>query len=210
MSGGWRLLFLSIVSLVLVSGCISLCGQGGEEGVEDIVDSINEDPSTYYRVEEIVELGEEAVPDLIDMLEDEDRHKRAAATYALSRIVFEIDEGRRGRVLAHMRKSFSDTDSSVSATAAGVAVASGDKSGIPYLIRQLGSDEDLLLIDPPEPVAAYSVRVLREYTGQDFGFDASAPLNGRAQAIQEWVSWWSQNKDALSWDPGMGEYGGYR
>ncbi|MFC2163058.1 HEAT repeat domain-containing protein, partial [Candidatus Altiarchaeota archaeon] len=213
MGGVGRLSALLLIFIVSISGCICWSSEPSPpvpvSKVDELAASITPDPSTYPKVEDIVDQGDDALPGLYALLDDEDMYKRTAAAYALSRIVFESGEGQQGRIHSRLRKSFNDPEPSVSATAAGVSIALGDKSGIPYLIRHLATEETLLLIDPPETVNAYSIRVLKSFTGQDFGYDPNGSRASRAEAIGKWVKWWADNKDSLEWDLNKGEYGGY-
>jgi len=213
-----RIALLLLIATLLLSGCV---GKGGtpstpsdtqtRDKVDGIVTSFNQaDPDSFNRVEEIVDIGEPAIPVLLEMLDDKDLSKRWAAIYALSRIVYDVDEERRREVLPSIRDAFNDPNPTIRQTAAGTAVAIGDKDGIPILIEYLRSDDSRLLAGERVSLSSYSIQVLRHYTHQDFGYDLQKSMGEREDSIKQWESWWDQNRDTLVWDLSIGEYGGYR
>ena len=177
--------------------------------MDDIIGSFDEDPRSYQKAQEIVDLGEPAVPKLLDMLDDDDTDRRWASSYALSQIAFKSSDKTKADIRTAMKDSFHDPDPFVRVTTAGVAVALGDKDGIPVLIAHLDIDAPLANIEPQDKVSSYCIRVLRAFTGQDFGYDETSPLKDRVESIRKWADWWKSNKGSLVWDPGRGEYGGY-
>jgi HEAT repeat protein len=205
-----------LVFSVLACGCLETPGAAprAPQPVEDRIDGIVAsfepgNPDSYNGVEGIVDLGKPAVPALIRMLSDEDVGRRWAASYALSRLVYGMDEAERRGLSANLRASFDDPEPTVRQTVAGTAVAAGDKEGIPILIGYLRSDDMRLLSSPREGMGAYSIRVLSAYCGRDFGYDIHKPMGEREAAIAGWEGWWAANKDRLAYDPGLGDYGGY-
>jgi hypothetical protein len=85
----------------------------------------------------------------------------------------------------------------------------GQKEGIEVLAKYLATDEIFLLSELLEALASYCVRVLRAYTGENFGYDIHRPLSERRQAISSWQKWWAENIDRLVWDNQRGQYGQY-
>jgi hypothetical protein len=57
-----------------------------------------------------------------------------------------------------------------------------DWSAIPLVIDRLSDD------DPSVRLAASNV--LRDMTGQQFGYEVYAPEEKRAEAVQRWKQWW--------------------
>jgi len=179
--------------------------------VSNIVDSFDEeDPDSYDNVENIVDLGESAVPEVLVLLDSEDLTERWAAVYALSRVSHDADDAKKKDILVALRKAFDDDDPTIRQTAAGTAVGLGETDGFPILIDYLRSDYSRLLSAPPRSMSSYSIRVLRYYAGKDFGYDLHVSMNQREVSIKKWENWWSENKDNLVWVPDMKEYGGYR
>jgi HEAT repeat protein len=66
------------------------------------------------------------------------------------------------------------------------AAATGDRSAIPDLIDLLESD------DPAERVL--SIRTLQGMTGQTLGYDHSAPLEERREAVRRWSAWYAEHE----------------
>ncbi|HEX55133.1 MAG: hypothetical protein DRO95_00795 [Candidatus Altiarchaeales archaeon] len=165
--------------------------------------------STFDRVEEIVEIGEPAVPYLIELLYSNDTYHKWAALYALSRIGHEVDRKKQEEIISHVKNLFDDKNPTIRQTAAGIAVGLGEKEGIPILIEYLKSDDTRLLSKPRRSLSSYSISVLRYYTRQNFGYSIYVPMDEREEAIKKWENWWEKNKDSLVWDPNIWEYGGY-
>lgn len=161
-----------------------------EDKIASIIASFDsENPQSFSAIEEIVEIGEPAIPILLDMLDDGNLYERWASVYALGRIGFYADKKKQEEILPHLKKAFGDPNPTIKTLAAGTATAFGDPSGIPILIESLESDEVELFSEPPELLRAYSMTVLRHYTQQDFGYD-----------VKKWREWLDDNKDSLVWD----------
>ena len=65
--------------------------------------------------------------------------------------------------------------------------------GVPTLIEalELGSEQDVAIRQVADSV-------LRETTGQDFGFRADGAPAARARAVAEWRQWWADNEKSLN------------
>ncbi|MFC2163076.1 HEAT repeat domain-containing protein [Candidatus Altiarchaeota archaeon] len=209
---------LFIISLLLVSGCLESKTSGKKAPVkttgqklDEVIDNLDEnDPVSIAKVEDLVELGEPAVPMLKEKLADDDVVTRWAASYALSNIGPTSSQATQENLIPDLVNAYDDDEDTISVTAAATAVGMGEKSGFPILIRSLRNDDSLIFIEPRRSISAYALHVLRAYTGQEFGYDLHTPLSEREKAINDWEAWWAQNKDKLVWAPDMGGYGGYK
>ena len=207
-----------LVSCIFFSGCIkdkttTTTGtpKNTEQQVNDVISKLDENnPESIASVEELVGLGEPAVPALKEKLDDKNVVTRWASAYALSNIGPISSQKTKSALVDDLKKAYSDEEDTISVTAAATAVGIGEKSGFPILIAALRNDDGLMLIEPRRSISSYAIQVLRGYTGQEYGYDLHTPLSERAQAINEWENWYAQNKDKLVWDQNMGEYGGYR
>lgn len=206
-----RTLLLALTTVLLLCGCVSppekKTASGPEETVFSIVQGFDQkNASTFDRIEEAVDLGKEAVPPSLQLLESEDLYDRWAAVYILSRVTSDLQEEQKADVLSKLRDAFDDPDPTIRTIAAGTAVGNGDKTGIPTLIESLGNDEPMLLSEPRKALSKYSFEVLSYYCGETFGYDPQTPLGDRESSIRRWRSWWEENKDSLSWDPAAQKY----
>jgi hypothetical protein len=71
-----------------------------------------------------------------------------------------------------------------------VAFFDGDKETISEMIWHLTAEN----ADARKVVNA----ALRGITEQDFGYDADAPADKRAQAVESWKKWWAENRATFS------------
>jgi len=67
---------------------------------------------------------------------------------------------------------------------------------------------DILAGDHPPFLQAQAVQVLRQATGQDFGFEPQAEPAARQQAVESWRQWWQEHRgEPLPGARGGGEPG---
>jgi hypothetical protein len=127
-----------------------------ESSVELIIASINPNqPDTYFAPEELVALGHDAVPELIERLESPDVVTRWAAVYALTRLAQPED-------IPGLVQGLDDPNLSNRAGIAATLLWLGDDRGLPVLEEALLSDEQMLFSHPPERVSDYARKVLKE------------------------------------------------
>jgi hypothetical protein len=74
-----------------------------------------------------------------------------------------------------------DPDPSVKIPAIKVAVARGDRSVIPQLVKELESDD--------AAVRFYAIDALEKFTGERFGFEYYQDDDRRKPALQKWQEW---------------------
>lgn len=125
------------------------------------------------------DIGEPAIPFLIDALDHEDPEVRAGCIYALGL----IDDK---RVIPTLRSSLSDPDRNVQLEAAASLLGMGDWKGVSLLITAL---------DSPQRFVRYkSFEALNKFTGLSFQYDFRAEQEARAASVAKWQAWWSQKQ----------------
>ena len=140
--------------------------------------------------DELLDRGEDAVPPLREALDDESPLVRWAAAGALGAVG--SDE-----VTQSLEARLDDPNASVRVVAAQSLARLGDSSGVPTLIRTLERD-DVMIGHPPELTSDYAVQVLRSVSGEQFGFDSSAPAYERARAVERWQEWWEEQGEEFT------------
>ncbi len=81
-----------------------------------------------------------------------------------------------------------------------VAVALGDNGiylGIPTLIETLEIEARGEGLHGEVSAAAFALQRLREYSGENFGYDPNGTPESRAEAVQQWRNWWDQNRGVI-------------
>ena len=134
-----------------------------------------EDDAGYLRIrKELIELGEPAVAPLLIALRDPDPVRRRLACDVL---------GMRRDARAHdaLAGRLKDDEARVRYEAATALVRGGDRRGIDTLLEGLASEDAL--------VRHRAVQVLRETTGESFGFVANARPVDREAALARWRQW---------------------
>ena|SRR2546421_13044189 len=84
----------------------------------------------------------------------------------------------------HGPRTVADPDPAVKIPAIKQAVRSGNRSVIPQLVKDLGSD------DPA--VRFYAIDALHEFTGQTLGYRYFDEDEQRKTAVEKWKKWLSQ------------------
>lgn len=145
--------------------------------------------------DELADRGPEEIPRLRDALEDDTPLVRWAAAGALGEAGSPEmeDEG----VISALSERLDDDHASVRIVAAHSLAMWGDTEGVPVLIRALEHD-DVMIGHPPELTSDYAVQVLRSLSGENFGFDSSAPAYERARAVERWEEWWDEHGDEFT------------
>lgn len=137
--------------------------------------------------EELVKLGDEAVPALLEALEKRPPLIRLGAAYCLGEIKNKKASGPLRRHLA------GDTNLDVRRECAQALLSFKDYSGVPLLIEALrhqekgGPDAGLW--------ARYAAfRALQSTFQQSLGYQPHAAPDEREQAVRRWEAWWADNK----------------
>ena len=145
------------------------------------------DESTYVRWASADALGElrvtEAYPRLIAGLKDKSSYVRSSSARALGLL------GDKAAI-PHLRNSIYNRNLWVRNAAAFALAHLGDTEGIPILILNLSSDAR----DKKGSVRAQAIEFLREITGENFGYDPSAPPGKRKEASARWKKWWEKQQ----------------
>lgn len=116
------------------------------------------DPMSFSAAEDIVAMGYQVVPVLIELLQDDDLRVRWAAIYGLSRLAKEDDvEG--------VSTGLNDPSLAIRVIAAATLLKLGDNRGKDILEDATTSNEILLYSHPPELIRDYATGVLDAYNG---------------------------------------------
>lgn len=125
-------------------------------------------------LERLADIGEPAVPYLLDALESDNRLARASACWVLG-----VMGDRRN--IAPVRDMLDDRDDVVRYQAAASLVELGDSTGFPVLVNGLGA---------PDIQTRYKCfEALRDATGQDFGYEHDGAPTLRREAVSRWENW---------------------
>lgn len=171
-----------------------------EEEIETIMSSFDEEnPESFNSVEQLVDLGQDAIPKLLEKAEDDDLHTQWASLYALSRLGYDSDTNTKAGIITVVKGKFENESASIKVMAAGIAVVLGEKSGIPVLIESLSEKDMLLLTEPPELICQYSYSTLQAYTKQSFGTMCDWD-NVDEEGLSKWQAWWEDNQHKLIWN----------
>jgi HEAT repeat protein len=151
-----------------------------------IIGTVNDD-SSYVRWASLETLGKlkvpEAYPQLVAGLKDSSSYARSAAAKALGKL------GNK-EAIPQLRSSIYNSNLWVRNAAALALSRLGDKEGIPILIMNLGSTAR----DKKGTVREQAADFLREISGENFGFNASATTPKQKAAIKRWEKWWEREK----------------
>lgn len=139
---------------------------------------------------ELRDRGAEDLQKLRDALEDESPSVRWAAAGALGEVGSSEE-------IPPLTGRLDDDNASVRIVAAQSLAKLGETEGVPVLIRALEQD-DVMIGHPPELTSDYAVQVLRNLSGENFGFDSSAPAYERARAVERWEEWWEERGDEFT------------
>ena len=132
----------------------------------------------YLRIQlrrALVATAQEAdIPFLTDQLRSTDPHQRVAAISTLGKL--------SPKSAADQSLKLIDDDSQfVQLAALRILADQGRRESLSHLIRLLESPETLVRTD--------SIRILRSFTGQHFGFTVYEPSEKRAASVEQWKKW---------------------
>jgi hypothetical protein len=205
-------LLLSVVLisvLVLTSGCVQVEEGDGyvapseatiEQTIDNTVASFDEtDVNSFNSVEGLVDLGPGAIPQFLELLDDDDPYSKWAALYALSRVSHQADSTTKEQVKEKLQEYYDSDVTSFRVIAAGAALTLGDKEGIPVLIEGLENQDMLMLTEPPQLICQFSYSTLEHYTQTSYGIICDWDTTD-SRTWTGWQSWWNNNKDNLTWD----------
>ncbi|RLT38744.1 MAG: HEAT repeat domain-containing protein [Chloroflexi bacterium] len=208
---------LWLAALTLVAGALLVACDGDSKApakikpadIPGIAAAVKDDAPSLNRIEQIIDLGSEAVPALVPLAGSQNEAERYTAIAALGRIG--TSDGAKPADIEAATKALAsrldDPNVSLRTYAAGGLVAMGDKRGMPVLIEALSLQQRGYLSVPPELLNAFAYRALNVYTGQAFGYDPLADETKRATSQQQWRDWWKANSERLQWDAGKRVFG---
>lgn len=184
-----RRLTLSFVALSVLGGCATT--ESSDSGrfveandlmAEEIRSRISQIPfqhreELFNNLVWLSQAGEQAIPDLLGALDNDEPKVRSNAAWVLGQI------GDR-RVITDLQPLVQDANATVRLESARTLMTLGDMRHAPVLIQSLDSDK-------PE-VRYLCHEALKEATGQDFGYDhLSENLVLRHQSVFGWRQWWT-------------------
>ncbi|MEA3227124.1 MAG: hypothetical protein U9Q07_14335, partial [Planctomycetota bacterium] len=100
----------------------------------------------------------------------------------------ELDD--QSAITALMKEAYASRFITMALQAADSNAAHENYSGIPLVLDALDNDDITMYMSPPEPVSEYAAAILRQVSGEDYGFSASAAPNAKSQAVAKWRAWW--------------------
>jgi hypothetical protein len=162
-----------------------------KEKILSIIKTFDEKtPTSFFAAEEIIKMGEKAVPALLDLTTDPDLKIRWACVYSLGRLGHQVDEKAKESIISALNEmAKTDQNTGLRGGAAAAIVSLGEIRGIPVLIESLDSQEAIPFMEPPQLLREFSLDVLKFYTQKDFGYD-----------LASWRGWWQENEANLIWD----------
>jgi hypothetical protein len=126
----------------------------------------------------LAQSGEQAIPDLLTGLRNDNAKVRSSCAWVLGRI---SDR----RTIPDLQRISKDANATVRMEVARTLVVMGDIKQSPTLIEGLDSDRTEIRFMCNE--------ALKDATGRDFGFDhLSEDLMARRSSVLEWRTWWSE------------------
>jgi HEAT repeat protein len=141
------------------------------------------EPDTVLALNDVVAAGsDDAVPDLLALLNDEDANRQWAGLYLALLLTDSEDE------IELLRPLLTHEEPVFRAMAAGTLAGLGEVESLAVLVEALASDADLPYSDPPRRLADYARIGLEALTGEEFA-DASG-----------WERWWQEAEGNLTWD----------
>jgi hypothetical protein len=141
------------------------------------------EPGAVLALNEVVAAGsEDAVPELLELLDDGDPNRQWAGLY-MALLLAEGDDD-----IELLRPLLTHDEPVYRAMAAGALAGEGEVNALPVLIEALSADAEFPYSDPPRPLATYAQAALEGLTGESFA-DASG-----------WENWWQDVQGSLSWD----------
>lgn len=132
------------------------------------------DPASFDNVQQIIDMGESAIPTLLEMLKSDMLYDRWAAVTALYAIGLEADSETQQQIAKAVKELLDDSNPTIRVLAADTILAFGDKDGAQVLINHLDSKEIMAFMDPPTAVNEFCYNALKVRSGKDYGYDVAA------------------------------------
>ena len=171
------------------------------ERVREVVASENPD-----RADELLDLGEGAVPVYLELLRENSTFGRWCALYALSNVAFGLPLEEKQTITQELQPLFTQEPTSIKMMAGAVATELGDKRGIPVLIECLNETARFRDSEPPAPICYYANDFLVRFAREDFNHSCNYNSYD-ADAMGEWAEWWNVAGAELEWNDGGKFYG---
>jgi len=146
------------------------------------------DPSSFEKIQDIIDLGHEAVEPLVPMIQSSNPIEKWTAVVGLAAVRDELDD--QSAIDSLMEESYSSDFATIGLLAANSNATHGNYSGIPLALEQLSNDEIALYMDPPTPNSELAAAILRHVSGENYDFSAHVSQSEKDQAIAKWNAWW--------------------
>ncbi|MBD3360399.1 hypothetical protein GF366_01200 [Candidatus Peregrinibacteria bacterium] len=160
-----------------------------QNSIDEAIEAYDFKTSDYSEtVDAIKNLGEDAIPGLADMIENEDKKVRYISFISLSGLAYQIPE-KKSEIIPLLNKGLQDTDPTIKVQTAQILSLFGEKAAVPVLIDALDSEEMMVPSEPIMLLREYAYFILRENTDQDYGYEKD-----------KWFSWWEENKNTVEFD----------
>ncbi|MFH1047398.1 MAG: hypothetical protein V1738_03790 [Patescibacteria group bacterium] len=145
-------------------------------------------PETFLAIQDIIDLGHEAVEPLIPLIKSDNPLEQWAAVVTLAAVRSQLED--QTAITTLLKPAYESRYATVALHAINSNAIYGDYSGLPIALRTLASDEITMYMDPPGPVSEYAAAILRQVSGENFSFSAYASPTEKRQAIAKWNAWW--------------------
>ncbi len=145
-------------------------------------------PKSFEKIQDVIDLGHEAVEPLAPMIQSENPIEQWMAVVGLAAVRDELED--QNAITALMEEAYGSDYTTIALLAANSNAMNGDYSGIPIVLEALNDDDITLFMDPPTPNNELSAAILRHVSGENYGFTAHASQSEKDQAIAKWNAWW--------------------
>jgi len=184
-----------IITILLIAGFIFLAAQGLKKPAKAIKDQIHsviagldlDNLQSLNKIYELAELGEEAIPELQEIIEQGSISEKGLAIIALSSFLEEKPD-LKNNILPILKQALVDENDDVKMLAAGQLISFGEKDSFPVLISLLEVEKTTIFSESAKPIKEQSLEYLQKFTNYD------------GQTPQEWQNWWEENQDSLFWN----------
>lgn len=158
---------------------------GPQQVVAETIKSFDPaDPLSFLAIQNIIDLGEEAVDPLLDLVNSPNIIDQWAAVVGLSALREDLEQ--QEGIAQVFRNMYESEFLTIRLQAAASNAQYGDLSGGPVLLEGLKSGEIMSFMEPPTPTAVFANRVLEWVSGEDYGF-----AENKQEAIIKWERWWT-------------------
>jgi len=133
----------------------------------------------YSNLVRLSQVGEPAIPSLLEQLSNPDPSIRSSCVYVLG----VIDDK---RTIPSMNPLLEDQEEIVRLEAAASLLGMGEWRAIPILIKGLESSDQMLRYK--------SFEALNKFTGLSFRYDFRGESAERSAAVDQWNEWWASKR----------------